>query len=58
MKLAWRSKPCNPTTKESFCPRSLMTFCMNVESNNKQVFFTHRNVMESWNEPMGPCGMY
>jgi hypothetical protein len=30
------------------------TFCVNVESNDKQMFFTHHNKMELQNEPMGP----
>jgi hypothetical protein len=39
---------------ENLCPKSLTTFCMNVESNDKQVHRTHHNKMELWNEPIGP----
>jgi hypothetical protein len=49
-----RSKPCDPTTEENLCPKSLTTFCMNVESNVKQVHLTHHNKMELRNEPIGP----
>ncbi len=31
-------------------PKSLMTFCVNVESKDKQVHLTHNNKMELWNE--------
>jgi len=37
-----------------FVSKSLMTFCMNVESNVKQVHLTHHNKMELRNEPIGP----
>ncbi len=45
---------CDPTTEENLCPKSLMTFCMNVELNVKQVHLTHHNKMELRNEPIGP----
>jgi hypothetical protein len=54
LKPAWRLKPCDPTTKEKLCPKNLMTFCVNVESNDKQVHLTHHNKMELWNKPIGP----
>jgi hypothetical protein len=54
MKLAWRSKPCNLTTEESLCPKSLTIFSVNVESNDKQVLHTHHNKMELRNKPIGP----
>jgi len=37
-----------------FVSKKLMTSCMNVESNNKQVHLTHHNKMELWNELIGP----
>jgi len=39
-------KTLHSTTKENLCPKRLMTFCMNVESNDKQVHLTHHNKME------------
>ncbi len=54
IKLAWRLKPYNLTIEHNLCPKSLMTFCMNVESNDKQVHLTHHNKMELRNEPIGP----
>jgi len=36
------------------CPKSLMTFCVNVESNVKQVHLTHHNKMALQNELIGP----
>jgi len=44
----------NRTMEQNLCPKSLITFCMNVESNDKQVHLTHHNQMELWNEPIGP----
>ncbi len=54
IKLAWKSKPCDSIMKESLCPKKLMTFCVNVESNNKQVHLIHHNKMELWNQPTRP----
>jgi hypothetical protein len=39
----------------NLCPKHLTTSCMNVESNNKQVYLTHHNKMELWNELIGPA---
>jgi hypothetical protein len=47
-------KPCDPTMEENFRPKSLTTFCMNVESNDKQMHLTHHNKMKLWNEQIGP----
>jgi hypothetical protein len=40
--------------EENLCPKSLMTFCVNVESSDKQVHLTHQNKMELRNKPIGP----
>jgi hypothetical protein len=54
LKLTWRSKPCDPIMEENLCPKNLMIFCVNVESNDKQLHLTHHNKMGLWNEPIGP----
>jgi hypothetical protein len=54
IKPTWRSKPYSSITKESLCPKTLMTFCVNVKSNNKQVHLTQHNKMELWNKPTRP----
>jgi hypothetical protein len=54
IKPTWRSNPCDPIMEENLCPKILMIFCVNVESNDKQVHLTHHNKMELWNEPIGP----
>jgi hypothetical protein len=54
IKLTWRSKPCDLTMEKKLCSKNLMTFCVNVECNNKQVHLTHHNKMELQNEPIGP----
>ncbi len=54
IKPTWRSKPYNSTMEENLFQKSLMTFYMNVESNDKQMHLTHHNKMELQNEPIGP----
>jgi hypothetical protein len=54
LKPTWRSKPCNLTMGENLNPNFFMTICVNVESNNKQVHFTHHNNMELRNKPLKP----
>ncbi len=40
--------------EENLCPKFLMIFYMNVESNHKKVHLTHHNKMELQNEPIEP----
>jgi hypothetical protein len=54
LKSTWKSKPCNSTIEENLCPKSLMIFCVIMESNDKQVHLTHYNKMELGNKPIRP----